>query len=123
MPALSFNGEIITESAVIATFLADAFPAASSGGNGLLPPSTGPDGPLTRAKVSFFVDTYLNKVQPVFMKSNMAKSDEDRSKALADFVAVTAKELDPLLGDAAPFFGGSSTLTLAEVRVNRFPNP
>ncbi|KAL7783873.1 thioredoxin-like protein [Trichoderma ceciliae] len=118
VPSLSFNGEILTESAIIATFLADAFPTA--GGNGVLPESTAPDGPLKRARISFFVDAYLNKVQPAFMKSNMAKTDEDRKNALADFIAVIAKELDPLLGDAAPFFGGSSKLTLAEVLTASF---
>ncbi|KAL6694311.1 thioredoxin-like protein [Trichoderma pleuroticola] len=118
VPSLSFNGEILTESAIIATFLADTFPTA--GGNTLLPESTSPDGPLKRARISFFVDAYLNKVQPAFMKSNMAKSDEERKAALADFVTVTAKELDPLLADAAPFFGGSSNLTLAEVLTASF---
>jgi glutathione S-transferase len=115
VPTLSYNGEIITESTIIATFLADAFSSTSN----LLPASTDPKGPLTRARISFFVDTYFNRVQPIFMKSQRSKSDEERANALADFVNVAAKELDPLLADAAPFFGGSSKLTLAEVRIIR----
>lgn len=116
VPTLSYNGEIITESTVIATFLADAFSSTSN----LLPASTDPNGPLTRARISFFVDTYFNKVQPIFMKSQRSKSDEERANALADFVNAAAKELDPLLADAAPFFGGSSKLTLAEVLTGSF---
>ena len=114
VPTLSYNGEIITESTIIATFLADAFSTSN-----LLPASTDPNGPLTRARISFFVDTYFNRVQPIFMRSQRSKSDEERAKALADFVNAAAKELDPLLADAAPFFGGSSKLTLAEVRIIR----
>lgn len=115
VPSLCFKGQIITESTIITTFLADAYPSST-----LLPASTASNGPLTRAKISFFVDTYFNKVQPHFMRSQKTKSEEERASALADFVSAAAKELDPLLADAAPFFGGSSTLTLAEVRyVNR----
>ena len=115
VPTLSYNGEIITESTIIATFLADTFSSASK----LLPASTDPNGPLTRARISFFVDTYFNRVQPLFMKSQRSKSAEERADALAEFVDAAAKELDPLLADAAPFFGGSGKLTLAEVRMIR----
>ncbi|KAJ5952326.1 uncharacterized protein N7479_010739 [Penicillium vulpinum] len=114
VPALSYDGKILTESTVIATFLADTFPSK------LLPPSTNPNGPLTRAKISFFVDTYLNRVQPFFMKAQRSKSAEDRASGLAEFVSAAAKELDPLLSDAAPFFGGSSEPTLAEVLTGSF---
>lgn len=113
VPTLSYNGEILTESTVIATFLADTFPSTSK----LLPASTEPNGPLTRAKISFFVDTYFNRVQPIFMKAQRAKSPEERATGLSEFVSAIAKELDPLLSDAAPFFGGSDSLTLAEVRI------
>lgn len=110
VPTLSYNGEILTESTIIATFLADTFPSTSK----LLPASTDPNGPLTRAKISLFVDTYFNRVQPIFMMSQRSKSDEERANGLAEFVGAAAKEL---LSDAAPFFGGSSDITLAEVRV------
>lgn len=33
---------------------------------------------------------------------------------MKEFLAVVAKEIEPLLKDAAPFFGGSSKVTLAE---------
>jgi glutathione S-transferase len=56
VPSISYDGQIITESAIVATFLADAFPPT------LLPASTDPKGPLVRAKINFFVDTYFSKV-------------------------------------------------------------
>lgn len=110
VPTLSYDGEILTESAIINTFLADTYSSTST----LLPASTDSDGPLTRAKISYFVDTY-NRVQSSFMKAQKTKSNEDRASALSDFVNAAAKELDPLLVDAAPYFGSSCELTLAEV--------
>ncbi|KAK6840491.1 glutathione s-transferase [Apiospora arundinis] len=56
VPAMEFDGQVITESGIVAAFLADAYPSA-----GLSPPSTDPDGPLARARVAFFVDTYFSK--------------------------------------------------------------
>ncbi|KAF2720655.1 thioredoxin-like protein [Polychaeton citri CBS 116435] len=114
VPALDFNGEIITESAVVATFLADAFPSK------LLPVSTDPQGPLTRARISFFVDAYFSKAQVHFSKALVAKSDDDEKAAVAAYVDAISKEVEPLLADAAPFFGGSDKLTLAEVLTGSF---
>lgn len=50
MPSLSYNGEIITESAVVAQFLADAYPSH------LVPTSSEEGGALKRARIAFFVD-------------------------------------------------------------------
>ncbi|KAK7975529.1 hypothetical protein PG989_013992 [Apiospora arundinis] len=102
VPAMEFDGQVITESGIVAAFLADAYPSA-----GLSPPSTDPDGPLARARVAFFVDTYFSK-------------GLGHEQATADFLAVVVKEVEPLLADAAPFFGGSSKLTLAEVQTGSF---
>jgi len=113
VPSLSYNGQIITESAVVAQFLADAYPAK------LLPESGSPEGALRRARVAFFVDTYFTKVQSHSFKFGGAKTD-DEIQAVADgYVAAAVKELEPLLQDAAPFFGGSSEVTLAEVGIPR----
>jgi len=114
VPSLSYNGEIVTESAIVATFLADAYPS------NLLPASTDPKGPLTRARINFFVDTYFSKVVGLYHKAQIASSDADRESLANDFVAAIVKEIDPLLTDAAPFFGGSSELTLAEVLTGSF---
>ena len=91
VPAMSYNGRIITESAIITTFLADTFSSTP----GLLPASTDANGPTMRAKISFFVDAYLTKVVPNFMKSQKMKNGE-RDSALADFVSAIVKELEPL---------------------------
>ncbi|KAK4960516.1 hypothetical protein LTR10_003412 [Elasticomyces elasticus] len=115
VPAMSYNGRIVTESAIISTFLADTFSTTSS----LLPASSESNGPLMRARISFFVDAYLTKVVPSFMKSQKMKNGE-RDSALADFVNAIVKELEPLLADAGPFYGGSSQLTLAEVLTGPF---
>lgn len=53
VPSLSYNGEIITESAVVAQFLADTYPSH------LLPASSDPNGALTRARIAFFVDACM----------------------------------------------------------------
>lgn len=108
VPSLSYNGEILTESAIVATFLADAFPPK------LLPPSTDPKGPLVRARIAFFVDTFISKVHNSFNKA-LAAAPEEAKVLAGDYVAAVVKDIEPLLADAAPFFGGSKTLTLAEV--------
>lgn len=46
----------------------------------------------------------------------LMKEDKAEQKALAaEFVEKLTKEIEPLLKDVAPFFGGSKKLTLAEV--------
>lgn len=109
VPSLSFNGEIITESAIVAQFLVDQYPSH------LVPPSNAPGGALRRARINFFVDAYISKVNSALLGLISAKTEEDQ-KAVGD-KAVTAlvKEVEPLLVDASPFFGGSDKLTLAEV--------
>lgn len=41
------------------------------------------------------------------------KAKEEKGK---DVVAALKKEIEPLLADAKPFFGGSEKMTMAEVR-------
>ncbi|KAK4246026.1 thioredoxin-like protein [Corynascus novoguineensis] len=114
VPSLSFNGEIITESAIVAQFLADQYPSH------LVPPSNAPGGALRRARISFFVDAYISKVNSVLFGLYGAKTEEDQ-KAVGDkAVAALVKEVEPLLVDASPFFGGSDKLTLAEVLTGSF---
>ena len=43
------------------------------------------------------------------------ESDEEKEKLGKEFVSIVTKEIEPLLKDAKPFFGGSSKVTLAEV--------
>lgn len=68
---------------------------------------------------SFFIDTWNTKLssqQMGVMKASAAEKD-----ALVDaWVAAVEKEIEPLLADANPFFGGSERLTFAEVIVAPF---
>ncbi|GAB1312433.1 Glutathione-S-transferas-like protein omega 1 [Madurella fahalii] len=109
VPALSFNGEIITESAVVAQFLADIYPSH------LVPVSNAPGGALRRARIAFFADTYASKVHDTLIRLYSATTDADREAISLRAVAALVNEIEPLLADASPFFGGSDKLTLAEV--------
>ncbi|GAM89824.1 hypothetical protein ANO11243_078630 [Dothideomycetidae sp. 11243] len=116
VPSLIYNGdglhdEILTESSVVAQFLADAYPshlseAATTGG---------PRGALTRARINFFVDTFFTKIQPAFYPMLTADNEEDKEKHAQAMVTAIKNEIEPLLKDAGAFFGGSSKLTMAEV--------
>ncbi|KAI8618246.1 thioredoxin-like protein [Chytriomyces sp. MP71] len=108
VPSLVYNGEIIVESAIIVQFLVDAYPSH------LLPPSTSVEGALQRARISFFVDAFLNKFQSQVNRFYTATASQDA--AIVDAaVAALVKEVEPLLTNAKPFFGGSESLTFAEV--------
>ncbi|CAN9377971.1 unnamed protein product [Alternaria alternata] len=108
VPAIDFDGEIITESGVVATFLADAYPSH------VLPAAGSPDAALTRARINFFVDTWFSKAGSYFYKILMAGSEDEKAKLSQEFVDIVGKEIEPLLKDAKPFFGGSQKVTLAE---------
>ncbi|GIJ83084.1 hypothetical protein Asppvi_001602 [Aspergillus pseudoviridinutans] len=117
VPAISYNGTIITESAIVAQFLADAHPSH------LVLPSNSVEGALQRARIAFFVDTFFSKVQPQLLASHRATSDKDRAAAGEALVAAIEKEIEPILASqtgSGPFFGGSEKLTLAEVLTGSF---
>ncbi|KAL0943600.1 putative glutathione s-transferase [Colletotrichum truncatum] len=114
VPSLSYDGEIITESGIVAQFLADAHPSH------LLPPSNSKEGALRRARINFFVDAYFSKANPLIFKIYNAKSNDEVEAAADTFVDIVAKEIEPLLEDAAPYFGGSDKPTLVEVLTGSF---
>ncbi|KAK3372065.1 thioredoxin-like protein [Podospora didyma] len=114
VPALSFNGEIIIESAIVSNFLADQYPSH------LVPTSDAPGGALRRAQIAVFVDTFVSKFWGALFKVHLAKTDEEVEAATATAVAGAVKDVEPLLADAKPFFGGSDKLTLAEVLTASF---
>lgn len=87
----------------MAQFLADAHPSH------LVPATSAPGAPLARARAAFFVDAWFSKCGALFMR---ALTD---GGAADELVRAVAKEVEPLLADAGPFFGGSERLTLAEV--------
>ena len=108
---MDFNGHIITESAIVCQFLADAYPSH------FLPPTDSMENALKRARINFFTDTWITKVGMFWMKIAMEDSEKEQEKLADELVSTVKKEIDPLLGDAAPFFGGSSKLTFAEALV------
>lgn len=104
------KNEIITESAIAANYLADAYSS-----HAFWPEShSTPTSALTRARINFFVDTFVTKVNGSFYSVLLAQGEE-QEKLGAEFVKSIEKELEPLLKGAEPFFGGSPKLTLAEV--------
>lgn len=104
--------EIITESAIVSTFLADSFPNPH-----FYPASReSPTSALTRARIAFFVDTWAIKVHTYILPIMKAEGKEEE-KLSADLIAAVEKEIEPLLEGAGPFFGGSESMTLAEVEI------
>ncbi|CZT43466.1 related to glutathione S-transferase [Rhynchosporium secalis] len=113
VPSISYNGEIVTESAIVAQFLVDSHPSH------LVKTSSEEGGALQRARIAYFVDAYFSKVNGGFYTIFTAEGEE-KEKLGAAFVENVRKEIEPLLQDAAPFFGGSKKLTLAEVQTGSF---
>ena len=68
------------------------------------------------ARVAFFVDAFFTKVQSQGFKFGGAKTEEEIDAVADAYIAAVVKEIEPLLQDAAPFFGGAAEITLAEVR-------
>ncbi len=111
------NDEIVTESAIVSTFLADSYPDSA-----FWPKShESPTSALRRARMSFFADTWLTKVNSLFYPVMMAGEGEEGERLGRELVAAIEKEIEPLLKDAAPFFGGSEVMTLAEVCIDPLP--
>ncbi len=113
VPSLSFNGEIIIESAIVSDFLANQYPSH------LLPALGSPDAALKLARIDLFVDAFITKFQSPLFKLFTVKTDEEQAAIVEPAVAALVKEVEPKLKDAAPFFGGSDKLTQAEVSVHR----
>ncbi|KAI0164590.1 glutathione S-transferase domain-containing protein [Xylariaceae sp. FL1272] len=115
VPSLSVDGEIITESAIVAGYLADAFPSH------LVSKSDDPKGALERAKIAFFVDTFMSKIHsPLMAVYKASVKNEDTTAGSQTVVDNAVKEIEPLLANAGPFFNGSDKLTFAEVLTGSF---
>lgn len=114
VPVLIFNGQVIIESAIVCQFLADICPSH------LCPPPATTEGALRRAKISFFTDAYWTKFHTILFGLFEAPTTDDEEKVVDDAIAGLVSEVEPLLADAAPFFGGSEQLTLAEVMMGPF---
>jgi glutathione S-transferase len=102
------DNKTITESAIVATYLADRFPSK------LLPASSAPEGPHVRSKINYFVDAYFSrvlsfwgKVLSFWGKVLEAKTDAEEKAAASAYVEAVSREVEPLLSDAGPFLGGA----------------
>lgn len=67
-----------------------------------------------RARINFFVDTWFTMVNKL-MYPILRAEGEEKEKLGSQLVAAVKKEIEPLLENAEPFFGGSKHITLAEV--------
>lgn len=47
-----------------------------------------------------------------------ADTEAEKTQKSEEMVKAVEKEIEPLLQDAAPFFGGSKQMTMAEVRLS-----
>ena len=65
--------------------------------------------------MAFFADTWTGKVN-TYMYQVMKAEGEEKEKLGAELVEAVRKEIEPLLEGAGPFYGGSKSITLAEVR-------
>lgn len=108
VPSLNYDGRVLTESGVISQFLVDSHPSH------LVKTSSEPGGALERYEIGFFVDTYFSKVHPKVQPA-VSASGAEQEALIAKYTDAIVKEIEPLLSNAAPFFGGSSRFTLAEV--------
>ncbi|KAI9761834.1 MAG: hypothetical protein M4579_000774 [Chaenotheca gracillima] len=116
VPALrTEDNEILVESGVIAEYFANRDPTEQ-----LLPASGTPGGALQRARINLFVDRFFKGFIPLMIAAVKAETEEEREEKSFEMVDALAKEVEPLLHDAAPFFGGSKDLTLAEVQTGSF---
>lgn len=68
-----------------------------------------------RARIAFFVEAYFSKVNTYYYPAIAAPTDDEADALGVKFATAVCTEIDPLLHDAAPFFGGSEKLTMAEV--------
>lgn len=117
VPVLVFDGHVLVESHIICQFLADRFPKGSQ----LCPPPTSPEGALRRAQMAFFIDAYWTRFHTRLFQLFEAPTRADEEAIVAAAVDEgLAREVEPLLRDAAPFWGGSDKLTLAEVLMGPF---
>jgi glutathione S-transferase len=92
----------------VSRFLADAYPSH------LVPSSGTVDGALTRARINFFVDTWFDKVGSYWFQILRADDETKKEELVNEFLNKVKQEIEPLLKDASPFFGGSKKVTLAE---------
>ncbi|CAK7216094.1 hypothetical protein SEUCBS140593_002754 [Sporothrix eucalyptigena] len=115
VPTLVYGTHIIRESAIVAQFLADSVPSTH------LTPRTGEAKyAVMRAQMAYFVETYFTRVNKYYYPAIAAQTDDEADALGVQFNDAVCTEMEPLLQDAGPFFGGSKQLTMAEVLTASF---
>jgi len=116
LPHAGFPETTVTESAIVANFLAEVH------NSHLLPTAKSDDSATAkaeaaqkRARISFFADTWMSKISPAQFAILRAKTPEEKASKLQETMTLVSREIEPLLATAKPFFDGSSELTMAEV--------
>ena len=66
--------------------------------------------------MAFFANTWVEKVNTYMLQVFKAEGEE-KERLGAALVEAVRKEIEPLLENAGPFFGGSKSITFAEVRI------
>ena len=79
-----------------------------------------------RYRMSFFVDTYFTKVNPLMFKLVGADHGEPQEKIVDEILRLLEKEIEPLLHDVGeggkgPYFAGAEKLTVVEVSATPVP--
>ncbi|KAF2739650.1 thioredoxin-like protein [Polyplosphaeria fusca] len=114
VPSIKYNDTILTESAIVSHFLCDAHPSH------LVPSPGSPTAALARARINFFVDTWVSKAGSYWFQVMRKEEGGERDALVQEFLGIVKKEIEPLLEGAEPYFGGSEKITLAEALVAPF---
>ena len=61
------------------------------------------------------MDTFISKINGAYFYPILKAEGEEQDRLAKGVVETVEKEIEPLLKGAAPFFGGSESITLAEV--------
>jgi glutathione S-transferase len=110
VPALEYDGHILTESDLISQFLVDTHHESK-----LLNRSSEPGGALQRFRTAQFVQQF-SKAHTKFDAIVYSRgSVEEKTIMVGKYIEAVAKNVEPLLKDSVPFFGGATRMTLAEV--------
>jgi glutathione S-transferase len=113
VPALDYNGRVLTESALIVQFLADTRPFGKPALQRT--ESDVVEAAMKRYEIGRFVEAFM-RTHALFDAVVFALGGREvKSVKAGTYLEAVVKNVEPLLGDAAPFVGGERSLTMAEV--------